>query len=229
MDGLIHLSNGSAPDVLPVRDHVEVLPAAEEVRELLVDVPAAVEPRVDDDGLLADVQAERLLDDDTHARVVHRADVYVADPAARQLLDLRPAQSHPALVEQFVLLAAGDRLHRLVPPLVRRRVVHRQQRELAREAVEQLVEVHRGIDPCAVDGFDDVPGFDRRRRQVDGAALDHFGDSDAVARVAVVVEQPERSGRVRIGRCPGDSCSPCATRSSRRASRSASRRNRSCC
>ena len=65
-----------------MRDDVEILLAAQKIRQLFVDVAAAVEARVDDDRVLADVQSERLIEDDAHARIVIRADVHVADLAA---------------------------------------------------------------------------------------------------------------------------------------------------
>ena len=99
IDGLIHLSNGSAADVLPVRHHVEVLLAAQEIGQLLVDVSAAVEARVDDDGVSSQLQSERLLED--RRACSHRSfdtDVEVTDFAAGQLIDFRSSAAHPAFV-----------------------------------------------------------------------------------------------------------------------------------
>ncbi len=78
----------------------------EEVRQLLVDVAAAVEARVHDHGVLPQVAAERFVEHRAHARVVHGPHVHVADLPARKPLHLLAAIVDPALVQQLAFLAA---------------------------------------------------------------------------------------------------------------------------
>jgi hypothetical protein len=91
------------------RARVLILPLLENSQQLLVDVAAGVEALVDDQRLLVTVGVEVALKL-AQRRLVHRADVQVADFAAGELFHQLAALFNPLFVQQRGVRASTDRL-----------------------------------------------------------------------------------------------------------------------
>src|SRR5439155_18728382 len=91
--------------LLPARGIALEDATAQEHRERLVQVAAAVESRIEDDAFLLGVATEDVLEDLAIRAVAHAANVRVAEPAARELHDLVVIRARPAQVQELRLLA----------------------------------------------------------------------------------------------------------------------------
>ena len=162
-----------------------------------MEVSAAVEAGVDDQGLLVAAQPEDLLDDRPVAGIVHAGDMDIAEAAAGQAVDFGPPVEDPAAVEEAVLLAQGDGFDHFLPAMACRRIENGQQGQLAGLAVEQAVVVGRAVQDLAVDLLDDMAGFDLQGGLVQRAAGQDLGHLEAGPGEIIVHEEAQRSGRVR--------------------------------
>src|SRR5258706_14945759 len=153
-----------------------------------MNAPTAVEPRVDDDRVLVDIEPQGLIDDYPHAGVVHRTHVNVTYLAAREPVDLGTTLTHPSFVTELAVVAAVYGFNRFFPTLIRRRIKDGEQGILARLPVKQFVKIHRGVNRISVDLLDNMPGLYRGRGEIDWPALNHLGDLYTVAGIRIIVK-----------------------------------------
>ena len=194
-------------------------------QQFLLDVAAAVPALVDDQAFLVAELAQLLLELGQR-RLVHRLDVQVADPAARELVDHRATLLDPPLVSQVAEGRHRDRLVLDLPGALGGGLVVDRQLDLAIEpAAEERVVVVAGLDGLAVDGDQVIPLGDLDPVLVGRAVLVDMGDLVASARGIRLEVQAEVAGRApappRRARGPaaGRRRRPCARRSARRSSR----------
>ena len=169
--------------------------ATEQGAQVVVQPAAAVVALIHDDGLAVAVSvAEQLAIDGAETLTVHLLDMDIGQLPTRQAVDQRAVAVHPALVEQFGLLALADGLDGDIKALALLGVIDAHADRFAGLAVEHPIVILALTDLVAVDLLDDAASGHSRLLDGKRATLDDLLHAQAVALIGVVQEQAQRGG-----------------------------------
>ena len=163
---------------LAMRHKFLVLLAAEQGAQVVVQPAAAVVAFIDDDGLaVAVLVAEQFTIDGAERWAVHFLDMDIGQLTAREAVHQGTVAVHPALVEQFILLALADGLDCDIRALLGRRVVDGDMDGLASLAIKHPVVILASQNVVTIDFLDDAAGGDTCLLHVKGTTLDDLLDT----------------------------------------------------